>query len=145
MRRTARAIIVKDNYLYVVRRITKKWGMYFSIPGGKIENGETPREAVIREVKEELNLDVEIIDLFGEYNEKEFGNYHYIFLCKIIGGILGKGRGEEYDWIDPDNIYIPDKITLKEAKEALFLPRSCEKDLKEYLERIEKNDKTTSH
>lgn len=136
MRKTARAIIIKDGYLYVVRRITKKWGTYFSIPGGGIEKGETPSQAVIREVKEELNLDVEIISLFNEYNEKEYGNYHYIFICNIIGGILGKGAGEEYEWTDPDNLYIPDKIKLNEVKEATFLPGACEKDLKEYVERI---------
>jgi len=144
MRRTARAIIIEDGYIYLLKRITKKWGVYYSIPGGGIEENETPEQAVIREVEEELSLKVEIIKPFGEYDESEYGNYHYLFLCRIVGGKLGKGSGEEYEEENPNNLHILDRLPLNLVKKETFMPAKCEKDLKKYFERVI-NDQINSH
>ena len=77
------------------------WGL----PGGSIETGETLRDAVVREVKEESGLDVEVVRLVGAYSEPEYtttrypdGNVvHYVSLtleCRVIGGQLRPQRGE---------------------------------------------------
>ena len=115
MRKTARAIIIKDNKLLVFFRRKIIDGMeitYYAIPGGHLEENETLEMTCIREVKEELNLDVEIIDYLGSIivdNQEE-----YYYFVKIIAGELCFG-GEElvrncYDnyyeirWISLDDI-----------------------------------------
>ena len=65
MRKTARAIIFQDGKLLVFFRRKIRDGIetiYYAIPGGHVEGEETCEETVIRELKEEMNLDIEIID-----------------------------------------------------------------------------------
>lgn len=105
MRKTARAVIISDNKLLVFYRrkvIDGKVISYYAIPGGHLEDGETLSETVIREIKEEMNLDIEIINYLGKivvFNQEE----HY-YHAKIIGGNLKFG-GEELDRCSNDNYY----------------------------------------
>ena len=105
MKKTARAIIIKDNKLLVFFRRKIKDGKeitYYAIPGGHLEDGETLEETCIREIKEELNLDIEIIDYLGNIivdNQEEY--YYYV---EIIGGELCFG-GEELERQSRDNYY----------------------------------------
>ena len=105
MRKTARAIIIDDNKLLVFFRrkiINEKEIIYYAIPGGHVEDGESCKDTVIRELKEEMNLDIEVIDYLGKLvvdNQEE--NYYY---AKIIGGILKFG-GEELERNCEDNYY----------------------------------------
>ena len=105
MRKTARAIIIKDNKLLVFFRRKKKNGKeisYYAIPGGHLEDNETLEETCIREIKEELNLDIEIIDYLGKIivdNQEEY--YYYV---RIVGGELCFG-GEELERQSIDNYY----------------------------------------
>ena len=93
---SSRAIIIEDGKLLTMfRRKTKKDGSvkeYYVIPGGGLEENETLEENVIRELKEEFNVDIEIIKFLGteEYDDT-VANY---FLCKIVKGIPKLG-GEE--------------------------------------------------
>ena len=72
------------------RALANKW----EFPGGKIEPNETQEEALIREIKEELKSDVEVIRYIGvskyEYVdlEKPFSITMYAYLCKMINGNL---------------------------------------------------------
>jgi len=105
MKKTARAIIIKDNKLLVFFRrkiIDGKEITYYAIPGGHLEENETLEETCIREIKEELNLDIEVIDYLGNIifdNQEEY--YYYV---KIIGGELCFG-GEELERQSIDNYY----------------------------------------
>ena len=60
----------------------------WNLPGGCLEKEETPWEGVIREVKEETGLDVEIEKLAGVYSKPEEGDIVFQFICKVIGGKL---------------------------------------------------------
>lgn len=114
MKKTARAIIIKDNKLLVFFRRKIKDGKeitYYAIPGGHLEDNETLEETCIREIKEELNLDIEIIDYLGNIivdNQEEY--YYYV---KIIGGELCFG-GEELERQSIDNYYEIRWINLDE-------------------------------
>ena len=114
MMKTARAIIIKDNKLLVFFRRKIKNGKeitYYAIPGGHLEDNETLEETCIREIKEELNLDIEIIDYLGNIivdNQEEY--YYYV---KIIGGELCFG-GEELERQSIDNYYEIRWINLDE-------------------------------
>lgn len=115
MEKTARAIIVDDGKVLVFfrRRIRDDVEViYYSLPGGHLEDGETYEDAVIREVKEEMNIDVKIIDYVGMNID---GNCEERFYhCEIIGGEIKFG-GEELErccdsnyyeirWVDVDTI-----------------------------------------
>lgn len=105
MRKTARAVIINDNKLLVFYRrkvIDGKVITYYAIPGGHLEENETLEETAIREIKEEMNLDIEILDYLGNIivdNQEE-----YYYHAKIVGGKLEFG-GEELDRCSEDNYY----------------------------------------
>src|SRR6202051_3583943 len=58
----------------------------WNLPGGQVERGETPRQAVIREVKEETGFDVVVNKLAGIYVNPARKNIVFSFVCEIIGG-----------------------------------------------------------
>lgn len=103
---SSRAIIIEDNKLLTMfRRKIKNDGSvkeYYVIPGGGLEEGETLEENVIRELKEEFNVDIEIIKFLGteEYDDT-IANY---FLCKIVNGTPKLG-GEELERMTSQNYY----------------------------------------
>ena len=96
--RTAVSAIVtdRDGRILLQRRSDNgRWG----VPGGGVEIGETVRDAVVREVREETGLSVEVVRLIGVYSDPAFqvvrypdGNVvHYVslfFQCQIRGGEL---------------------------------------------------------
>lgn len=101
----SRGIIVIDNKFVLLKRIRKEgdeYLHYYAIPGGGVESDETLEDACIREVKEEVNLDVTIDKYLGT-DEYENGICHY-FKVNYLGGkpILG---GEEKEQNNPDNFY----------------------------------------
>ena len=103
---SSRAIIIEDGKLLTMfRRKIKKDGSvkeYYVIPGGGLEESETLEENVIRELKEEFNVDIEIVKFLSteEYDDT-IANY---FLCKIVNGTPKLG-GEELDRMTPENYY----------------------------------------
>lgn len=105
MNKTSRAIIVLDNKLLVFFRkkiIDNQVFTYYAIPGGHVEVGETLEETVIRELKEEMNIDIEVLCYLGkiEIDNKE----EYYFHCKMVGGQLKFG-GEELDRCNDSDYY----------------------------------------
>lgn len=56
------AVIKHDNEIFVTRRSYGDFENMWEFPGGKMEHGETQEEALIREIKEELELDIEVSD-----------------------------------------------------------------------------------
>lgn len=112
---SSRAIIIEDGKLLTMfRRKIKKDGSvkeYYVIPGGGLEESETLEENVIRELKEEFNVDIEIVKFLSteEYDDT-IANY---FLCKIVNGTPKLGE-EELDRITPENYYEIRYIDLKD-------------------------------
>lgn len=99
--RTATAIIeIPPQKIVLVRRNTVPFRGYWALPGGRAEPNETVEQAVIREVKEETGLDVEIVTKIGEYHEQgiqdgvEYDYYPACFLVKVIGGDMKGQRSE---------------------------------------------------
>lgn len=58
----------------------------WNLPGGGLEFGETPWECVVREVKEEVGLEVEVTDLAGVYSKRKKADLVFSFICKTVGG-----------------------------------------------------------
>lgn len=112
---SSRAIIIEDGKLLAMfRRKVKKDSSikeYYVIPGGGLEDGETLEENVIRELKEEFNVDIEVVKFLGteEYDDT-IANY---FLCKIVNGTPKLG-GEELERMTSENYYEIRYIDLKD-------------------------------
>lgn len=105
MEKTARAIIFDDDKLLVFFRQKRRDGKlvtYYAIPGGHVEGDETYETTVKRELKEEMNLDIEILGYLGKLlvDNREEHYYH----AKIVGGELQFG-GEELERNNEDNYY----------------------------------------
>jgi len=60
----------------------------WNLPGGGLESGEMPTEAVVREVREETGLEVGIVRLTGVYTNARRDDMVFAFLCRVVGGEL---------------------------------------------------------
>ncbi|MEZ4621647.1 MAG: NUDIX domain-containing protein [Caldilineaceae bacterium] len=88
----ATAIMIDENQVVLIER-HRDGERYFVFPGGGIEEGENPTEAVQREAMEELGVTVEVGPLVAELTFR--GRRHYYFLATITGGTFGSGSGPE--------------------------------------------------
>lgn len=105
------AVIVENGALLLVRRGRGANAGLWAVPGGKVDYGETMREAVAREVREETGLEVEVGavvwvgDAFGPGSSPA---WHYTlvdFCCRIIGGtVAASDDALEAAWVPLDEV-----------------------------------------
>ncbi|OGG40574.1 hypothetical protein A2118_00860 [Candidatus Kaiserbacteria bacterium GWA2_50_9] len=128
----AAGILIKDRKLLMSRSKGKE---FFISPGGKIQSGETPEGALIRELDEELGIEVAVEDLekFGTFHSlavEQTGEKHLqmdVFLVnRWKGDIQPNNEIEEIKWI---NSLVPDGIKLGSIFEHDVLPRLKKEDL----------------
>lgn len=132
-------VIFMDGGIALMHRIKKTGEMqnYYTFPGGGLEEGETPKEGVIREIKEELGIDVEVKEKLYETTIEKLNQKEMFFLCEYKSGILGTGDGPEFsnnpNYADSGK-YIPEIIPLKDVSNILLVPEEVkEKLLKEWM------------
>jgi 8-oxo-dGTP diphosphatase len=107
------AIVVQDGRVLLIRRGQAPLLGEWSLPGGVLECGETLREAVVREAREETGLTVEAGELLGVYERVTRSDdgqvrYHYVlidFLCRPTGGELKAGTdAADVRWFTPEEL-----------------------------------------
>ena len=100
------AIIIKDNKVLATQRGYGEFKGGWEFPGGKIEEGESPEEALIREIKEELELNIEVNQLLEiiEYDYPKFHLSMKCYLCSIIKGSIVLNEHQDAKWLDKKHI-----------------------------------------
>ncbi len=83
---------MKDNAVALIER-RRGDVLYYLFPGGAVEGNESPTEALVREIREELGLRIEVDQLVAEVSYQ--GSVQYYFAARVIGGIFGTGYGRE--------------------------------------------------
>lgn len=99
------AVIVKDNKYFIAKRNKDKHlGGYFEFPGGKQNEDETLEQTVIREIKEELNVDITVDRKLGEehYSDEKINVHLHYFFCTIIKGDIILKEHEEAAWVSKE-------------------------------------------
>lgn len=114
---TAAIIRDGDKILICQRAADDECAMQWEFPGGKRENGETLEECIIREIREELELDIKILGVFTTSIYHFCGNriYFTVYNAEVVGGILKLNVHNAVEW-----------VTIGEISEYKFMPADIE-------------------
>ena len=104
--RVVAAVIRDKDRLFATQRGYGNYKGWWEFPGGKIEAGETPQEALKREIREELDTLVEVGELVAcvEYDYPEFHLSMDCFWCTVVEGKLTLNEAEDARWLSKDNL-----------------------------------------
>ena len=105
--RVVAAVIESDKKIFATQRGYGEFKGGWEFPGGKIEPGETPQQALVREIKEELDTEIEVGELI-ETVEYDYPTFHLsmdCFWCKIVKGNLVLLEAEAPKWLAKDDLY----------------------------------------
>lgn len=108
--RVVAAVIRKDDKIFATQRGYGEFKDGWEFPGGKIEEGETPEQALAREIKEELNTEIQVGELIGtiEYDYPKFHLSMDCFWCEIMQGGLELKEHEAARWMSKEELYSVD-------------------------------------
>lgn len=134
MRQAARAVVINDGRLLVIHR--NKYGKeYYTLPGGGIEPGESPEQAVLRELDEETGVNA-ILDrmVFIEDPGKPFGP-QYVFLCQYQDGEprLRHDSEEAMSNAQGKNLYRPMWLSLDDLATVSFMSPTLQQALQKAI------------
>lgn len=130
-----RAIVIDGDEVILMFRRRINNGVineYYAIPGGGKEDNETIEECVVREIKEEFNLDIEVKEFLGKVEDEK--NIGYIYNTKIIGGTLLLG-GEEKEYNNEKNYYEIRKVKISDLDKIELFEENRKLIRKALLER----------
>ncbi len=112
------AVIMKDGKVFATQRGYGEFKDGWEFPGGKVEAGESPEEALRREIREELEVEVNVGDLIDtiEYDYPAFHLSMKCYACTIAGGSPHLLEHEAARWLTADQLdsvaWLPADITL---------------------------------
>ncbi len=120
------AVIMKEGKVFATQRGYGEFKDGWEFPGGKVEAGESPEEALCREIREELEVEVNVGDLIDtiEYDYPAFHLSMKCYACTIAGGSPHLLEHEAARWLSADQLdsvaWLPADITLIPKIEGLL-------------------------
>lgn len=120
----AAAVLVEEGKVLLIKR-TKPDDEYYVMPGGKVEQAESPEQACAREVMEEVNLTVQVGDLLDDFRDE--GRTQFFYRVTRTGGQVRLGDGPEKGRANDENRYEPVWIGLDELDEYEVHPKEAAK------------------
>lgn len=100
------AILMNDNLVLATKRGYGKYIDLWEFPGGKLEPGETKEEALHREIREELLIEIAIQDLFCtvDYDYPDFHLTMHCYICRVISGTITLLEHKESRWLSAEEL-----------------------------------------
>lgn len=100
------AVLRDGERIFATQRGYGEWKDYWEFPGGKIEAGETPEEALVREIREELCAQISV-DAFLTTVEYDYPSFHLhmrCYLCRVTDGELTLKEHEAARWLTKEEL-----------------------------------------
>ena len=115
--RVAAAVIKENDRIFATARGYGEYKGWWEFPGGKIEEGETPKQALVREIREELAIEISVGDLIKtvEYDYPGFHLSMDCFWAEVLSGQIELKEAEEARW-----------LTNEELSDVKWLPADLE-------------------
>ena len=101
------AVIRDGNRIFATQKGYGNYRGWWEFPGGKIEAGETPQQALVREIREELDTEIEVGELISHvvYDYPEFHMDMDCFWCTVKEGNLTLKEAQSASWLCKDDLY----------------------------------------
>ena len=127
------AIIIRDGAVFATQRGYGEWKDWWEYPGGKVEPGESPEAALVREIREELDTEINV-DKFLTTIEWDYPKFHLsmrCYICSLAGGDLRLVEHEAARWLSSDQL---DSVRWLPADDILLPMIACELGLQSLAE-----------
>ena len=120
------ALIVHERRIFATQRGYGEWKGWWEFPGGKVEQGEMPEDALVREIREELATKIRV-DRYVTTIEWDYPAFHLsmrCYLCSIVSGSLTLLEHEAAAWLDREHLrnvqWLPADETIISKIETLL-------------------------
>jgi 8-oxo-dGTP diphosphatase len=96
--------ILEENGMYLIaqRKRDDDFGLKWEFPGGKLDEGETGEECIVRELMEELGIKVEVTGFYDKFVEEDLTILYY--LVRRVSGMFTLNDHEKVQWVFPDEL-----------------------------------------
>jgi len=101
------AIIRKEDKIFATQRGYGQWKDWWEFPGGKMEPGESPEEALVREIREELDTEINV-DKFLTTIDWDYPDFHltmHCYICSLLTDALHLVEHEAARWLGKDELH----------------------------------------
>ncbi len=115
------AIIRKGDRIFATQRGYGEWKDWWEFPGGKMEEGESPEEALVREIREELSTEISVEELLCtvEYDYPKFHLTMHCYWCSLVTEALHLNEHEAARWLANEELdsvdWLPADLLVVEA------------------------------
>ena len=115
------AVILHEGRILATQRGYGEWKDWWEFPGGKMEVGETPEEALVREIREELSTEISVDEFLCtvEYDYPKFSLTMHCYLCSLLTEALHLNEHEAAKWLTLDELdcveWLPADLKVIEA------------------------------